>query len=147
MNKLEEKLEELGYKRCSYYKYEKTYDFFCGGIIVEIDIKEEPKGRLRLDVYDWLYTQQDIDALQQVFNEMERDLEILKGVENALLDVFQTSNAAIAFTDKPLTKGTSYLNEAFVSKMLDFDLEYPESVRAAYGETWLDAVLVDVGYP
>ena len=77
MTKLEEKLIELGYERCSYYKYEKKFETYCE-MFCEVDIKEKPKGRLRLGIYDWIYTQQDIDNLQQAFNEMQKDLEVLK---------------------------------------------------------------------
>lgn len=81
MTKLEKKLIELGYERISFYKYEKCFDFY-NEVICEIDVREKPIGRLRLGMYDWFYSQQDIDNLQLAFNEMQKDLEELKNVED-----------------------------------------------------------------
>ena len=81
MTKLEQKLIELGYKQYSYNGYNKKFNF---GIFIYIAIINNGK------IYSWvkespLYmfdTQQQIDNLQQAFNRMNRDLEILKELEN-----------------------------------------------------------------
>ena len=84
MTKLEEKLIELGYKNYGLgdygYRYEKTFkdvriiiDYFkllgkinnCHIIYKNVAIK----------------TQQDIDNLQQAFNQLQNDLDVLKEYE------------------------------------------------------------------
>lgn len=59
MTKLEEKLSELGYER-----YNDAYNF----------------GKVRGNSINTNVTLQDSN-IQQAFNEMQKDLEILKGVE------------------------------------------------------------------
>jgi hypothetical protein len=77
MTKLEERLKELGYKK----RYSKVEYFkrIYGGIIhlTITDLKStfvEPAYII--------YSQQQIDNLQQAFNEMQKDLEVLRNVEN-----------------------------------------------------------------
>ena len=76
MTKLEEKLIELGYKKREYSKVQ-YYKSINGGII-HLDTTDldstyvEPKYIIHF--------QQDIDDLQLAFNEMQKDLEVLKNV-------------------------------------------------------------------
>lgn len=80
MTKLEQKLIELGYLPVSYRKYQKCYfeDFH---IEIELTLNNKAKGKLRTNAFYWFYTQQDIDNLQQGYNEMQKDLAILKECE------------------------------------------------------------------
>ena len=85
MTKLEEKLEELGYEIEDTdwaYKYaKKPYSFECS---IEIHFHKTQQNILYKAVRVWvgIKTQQNIDKLQQAFDEMQKDLEILKGVED-----------------------------------------------------------------
>ena len=80
MTKLEQKLEELGYKKDKliHFSYYKRYKY-CTAIIIN-------NGGLT-GVLDFRYklssisTQQELDNLQQAFNEMQKDLEELKKYE------------------------------------------------------------------
>ena len=80
MTKLEKKLEEMGYKETPYGNWLKYHDDN-GYFIFEIEILKKIKGMVRPNMYTWFRTQQDIDNLQQAFNEMQKDLEILKECE------------------------------------------------------------------
>ena len=77
MSRLEEKLIELGYSKREYSKVQYFKSIYGG--IIHLDITDlvstyvEPKYIIHF--------QQDLDNLQQAFNEMQKDLEILKGVE------------------------------------------------------------------
>ena len=86
MTKLEEKLIGLGYK-LSYYNFNNS---------VFIKIYED-KWNLSIETNGYsscffisyidldsmaIYTQQDIDNLQQAFNQLQKDLKELKQVEN-----------------------------------------------------------------
>lgn len=82
MTKLEEKLIELGYGTSVLKgRYIKSIEH---GTWISVWLK---KNKEEIEV---IYitnehvntTQQDIDNLQQAFNEMQKDLKILKGVEN-----------------------------------------------------------------
>ena len=82
MTKLEEKLIELGYGTSVLKgRYIKSIEH---GTWISVWLK---KNKEEIEV---IYitnehvntTQKDIDNLQQAFNEMQRDLELLKGVEN-----------------------------------------------------------------
>lgn len=79
MTKLEEKLKELGYvyiKHNDYFK--KQYSRFIY-ISIELD-----KNKLKVNDYgvdyktDFIRKQQQLDNLQQAFDEMQRDLEVLR---------------------------------------------------------------------
>lgn len=78
MTKLEEKLIELGYKQEEYlhfiyFKY--INDFY-------VFINSRNLNKYGVERFMKTYSKQkDIDNLQQAFNELQRDLEILKGVE------------------------------------------------------------------
>ena len=83
MTKLEEKLIELGFHYCfdnaEGYLYSKKHN---KKYIFNVLISYTKKHIENYDVtnlYDF-HSQKDIDNLQQAFNEMQRDLEILKGV-------------------------------------------------------------------
>ena len=80
MTKLEEKLKELGYKQDEHNPYGYYKD--CQGFVsIYIYIRFKIKGRVYSITRDYEY-QFEIDNIQQAFNEMQKDLEILKGVEN-----------------------------------------------------------------
>ena len=79
MTKLEQKLKELGYEyECLniYYKeFNKT-------LVLTIDLYPNLiYGRVHCCFAEF-HNQQDIDNLQLAFNEMQRDLEVLKEYEN-----------------------------------------------------------------
>ena len=77
MSKLEDKLQELGYRKREYSKVQYFKSIYGG--IIHLDITDlvstyvEPKYII--------HYQQDIDNLQQAFNEMQKDLEVLRNVE------------------------------------------------------------------
>ena len=77
MTKLEEKLKELGYKKREYSKVQ--YFKRINGGIIHLDITDL-KSTYVEPVYI-IYSQQDIDNLQQAFNEMQKDLEELRKYE------------------------------------------------------------------
>lgn len=88
MNKLEEKLEELGYEFDTFY-FHKCIHMNLSKFEIVLYFKNKNLFEYKLFMYSetdgfipYIKTQQDISDLQQAFNEMERDLEILKGVEN-----------------------------------------------------------------
>ena len=74
MTKLEEKLIELGYIKREYSKVQYFKSIYGG--IIHLDTTDlvstyvEPKYII--------HSQQHIDNLQQAFNEMQKDLEVLK---------------------------------------------------------------------
>ena len=77
MTKLEEKLIELGYIRTikSYYnQYKKVYK----KKVIIIEIHFHRNNEIVGYIGDCISTQQDIDNLQQAFNTMQKDLEVLK---------------------------------------------------------------------
>ena len=80
MSKLEEKLQELGYKKDKLipFSYDKRFKK-CTAIIID---SGGLTGVLNLKYkISVIKTQQDIDDLQLAFNEMQNDLEILKECE------------------------------------------------------------------
>ena len=82
MPKLEQKLIELGYTKKFDYYYQR-YDKLKYGFFIKIEIITI-EGKKTLNPYIsncYIGKQQDIDNLQQAFNEMQKDLEILKGCE------------------------------------------------------------------
>ena len=76
MTKLEEKLIELGYKKDFEYYWEKAK--WVNNSFIVYQINKKLKGRL---VDCSISSQQHIDDLQLAFNEMQKDLEILKECE------------------------------------------------------------------
>ena len=76
MTKLEEKLKELGYIQDEHNPYGYYKD--CQGFVsIYIYIRFKIKGRVYSITRDYEY-QFEIDNLQQAFNEMQKDLELLK---------------------------------------------------------------------
>lgn len=82
MTKLEEKLIELGYSKTTIEdRYLKDIDSETWSCIWLKENKEEIDESYVIN--NLVYTkQQDIDNLQEIFNEFQKDLEILKGVLN-----------------------------------------------------------------
>ena len=86
MTKLEQKLIELGYK--SYYnslthEHHRYYKQFSNIIGMNITIKNDKITVSNVEYGRYLfYKQQDIDNLQQAFNQLQSDLKELKQVEN-----------------------------------------------------------------
>ena len=76
MTKLEEKLIELGYENYIYYWQKTTW---VNNTFVVIQISKVLTGSLSRCI---IKSQQDIDNLQLAFNEMQKDLEVLKEYEN-----------------------------------------------------------------
>ena len=81
MTKLEEKLIELGYQEeyCHIRNHKQFYRFYNENKIVIIIEKNKLKrkyiGATSITI------QENIDDLQQAFNEMQRDLEVLEKYE------------------------------------------------------------------
>lgn len=88
MTKLEEKLLELGYvyDHKNSYKYEifmwKPYGEF-GSIKINIERGKNQINFAGVDKVGMIQEQQDIDNLQQAFNILQQDLEVLKEYENS----------------------------------------------------------------
>ena len=76
MTKLEEKLIMLGYKE-EFPKGIYNKDIMKPQIALKIDIKNLNNSRV-FCAYCSFKTQQDIDNLQQAFNQLQKDLEVLK---------------------------------------------------------------------
>ena len=74
MNKLEQKLIELGYERFVLSVY--TKDIFKNSLFIRF--KENKILKTHIVVNESVLTQQDIDNLQQAFNVLLQDLEVLK---------------------------------------------------------------------
>ena len=82
MSRLERKLIELGYEKYLDYWYHKFFKNF--EIVLIPSIIHTGKiyiARVHYNLNDFLY-QKQIDNLQQAFNEMQKDLEVLKDYEN-----------------------------------------------------------------
>ena len=82
MTKLEEKLIELGYEKERICEY--TKDFIKEQFYLMITINPYTRNKI-VDNYVFQYsftkTQQDIDNLQQAYNQLQKDLEVLKEYE------------------------------------------------------------------
>ena len=82
MTKLEEKLIELGYK--TYENFMLIHSFIKiyydkWNLIIETGCDETNVIECYVDLDGCaIYTQQDIDNLQQAFNQLQKDLELLK---------------------------------------------------------------------
>ena len=82
MTKLEEKLQELGYERNSPIKWvfiKRMNDINISICLCKSFKKIETYWASKVPII--IEIQQDIDSLQQAFNEMQKDLEILKEYE------------------------------------------------------------------
>lgn len=79
MSKLEQKLIELGYEKLKFYDvigyiwWKKCIAINTNGVVSKILDSELQISSIKI--------QQDIDNLQQAFNELQKDLEILKECE------------------------------------------------------------------
>lgn len=84
MTKLEQKLVELGYVYQNDFNYYKWIEFEGAFPPIEINawlnIKQK-KCKLVVLPNRAIETQEQLDNIQQAFNEMQRDLEILKECE------------------------------------------------------------------
>ena len=78
MTKLEEKLLELGYKNRKRGKYTKKIRYYNLVIIIAF----EEIVDFYVDINITIDKQQDIDIIQQAFNQLQKDLEELKKYEN-----------------------------------------------------------------
>ena len=79
MTKLEQKLIELGYENIKDY-YTKSFGFSFN-IYITFNTNNKPIGWVK-EMPLYMFTeQQDINNLQQAFNIMQKDLEILKECE------------------------------------------------------------------
>ena len=83
MTKLEQKLIELGYEKQQKYNSKQIIilylkDMFYGLTIYYNLVTNKIVDNLVLTNGKCVRTQQDIDSLQLAFNEMQKDLEILK---------------------------------------------------------------------
>lgn len=80
MTKLEQKLIDLGYKQNGYdlALYYKFIDF-C--YILCIHLKNENKNIKRKYIYSHKF-EIDLETMEKLSNEMQKDLEVLKNVED-----------------------------------------------------------------
>ena len=84
MTKLEQKLIELGYKQSLEFPFK--YYKWVGNAIKRIQIDNGNRINYKHSYIQYAHnrrikTQQDIDNLQQAFNELQKDLGILKECE------------------------------------------------------------------
>ena len=81
MTKLEQKLIQLGYKRtgcCNFIK-----QVLENSILIKLDIERKEIRETYVDYYAiGVSYQWQIDALQQAFNQLQSDLEVLKECQN-----------------------------------------------------------------
>ena len=77
MTKLEEKFVELGYEPFDSITFDKHYN---SDLLIRINSKELT-GRVFARCLYSFKSQQDIDILQQAFNQLQKDLEVLKEYE------------------------------------------------------------------
>lgn len=80
MTKLEEKLIELGYRYIEHNDYfKKKFNRF---IYISIELDKDKVNDFGVDYKtDLLRKQKQLDNLQLAFNEMQKDLEVLRDVE------------------------------------------------------------------
>lgn len=76
MTKLEQKLIELGYKQDKLIPF--TYNKKFKNIPLIIINNGGLAGVVNISRFKTITTQEEIDNLQQAFNEMQKDLEVLK---------------------------------------------------------------------
>ena len=79
MSRLEQKLVELGYKQdefcLAYY-----YKYINYGFLFKIFLKDNNKNIKRKDIWFGCY-EMNLDVVEKLCNEMQKDLEILKECE------------------------------------------------------------------
>lgn len=79
MTKLEEKLIELGYKVSIFqHRYIKYYEETDNYILIQLSKYNDEIENCYLYCQSAFIIQEHIDSLQQAFNEMQKDLEVLK---------------------------------------------------------------------
>ena len=82
MSKLKEKLQELGYKVSIFQnRYIKNYEETGNYILIQLSKYEDKIKHWGLYCPSGFIIQEHIDRLQQEFNQMEKDLAILKELE------------------------------------------------------------------
>lgn len=80
MTKLEQKLIELGYKRTGYFNFIKQVSE--NSLLIKLDVDRKKILETYVDYYAiGVSYQWQIDNLQQAFNQLQKDLEALKGCE------------------------------------------------------------------
>lgn len=82
MTKLEQKLVELGYEESVLVEHSFKRKLFIDSMIIFVLNDNETRIEECKIMAISIKTQQDIDNLQQAFNEMQKDLEELKKYEN-----------------------------------------------------------------
>ena len=83
MTELEKKLIELGYEQFPYIKTYFEKEFHCAlHKVIFLNDQFTKVESHKISPYGAFRTQQDIDDLQQAFNELQKDLEVLKEYEN-----------------------------------------------------------------
>ena len=83
MTKIEEKLIELGYKKEKNYRlYVKNYLETDNEIWHILTVGNDEISLSKIYCQSAFIEQEHIDSLQQAFNEMQKDLEVLKSVES-----------------------------------------------------------------
>lgn len=81
MTKLEEKLIDLGYKKLTHNymtrltRYKKDFDFS----YIHFHIRDNEIDMYGVSPTCDYQTQYEVDDLQQAFNQLQKDLEVLKG--------------------------------------------------------------------
>ena len=80
MPSLEQKLKELGYESIKDY-YVKSFGF-AFNIYIAFNTDNKPMGWVKEMPLYMFTNQQEINNLQQAFNEMQKDLKILKEIED-----------------------------------------------------------------
>ena len=84
MTKLEKKLIELGYEKYHKYAYKKDFGLkFSIWIVLKANNLNILNNWVSVGAFYPIRTQQDIDDLQQAFNVMQKDLEVLKEYEES----------------------------------------------------------------
>lgn len=79
MSNLEEKLIELGYEKTPYFDINDVI-WWKGSIAIATDKKCLKILKANVQI-GYVNNQQDIDKLQQAFNQLQKDLEVLKDEE------------------------------------------------------------------
>lgn len=79
MTKLEEKLLELGYMKSFLFQtFEKHLKDKCCVIYITLNCETNEIIYSYIHNITYIITQQDIDNIQQAFNQLQKDLEVLK---------------------------------------------------------------------
>lgn len=82
MTKLEEKLVELGYEKSFPFRtFAKYLKDKCCVIYITLNCETHEIINSYIHNITYVITQQDIDNLQQAFNQLQKDLEVFKEYE------------------------------------------------------------------